>query len=56
MNKAIIILVLSLVTFPFYSVAYGISKMLKLKDNEDMPTLAEWLLMYQEELEQAEDL
>ena len=56
MNRAIVILMLSVVTFPFYIVAYGISKLFRLKDNENMPTVAEWLLAYREELEEVEVL
>lgn len=31
---------------PFYITAYAISKLFRIKGNEDMPTLKEWFYMF----------
>lgn len=46
----IICRILSIVMFPFYACAYGLSHLLKLKDREDMPTFKEWFIIEQEEI------
>ena len=43
MNKSI--LFLSLVTLPFYSIAYVLAYMFNMKDKEDMPTITEWITL-----------
>ena len=42
MKKRILCRIISIVMFPFYALAYGISQALKLKDRENMPTFSEW--------------
>lgn len=43
MNKSI--LFLSLVTLPFYSIAYVLAYMFNMRDKEDMMTIKEWMTL-----------
>lgn len=44
----IIVMILSVLTFPFYCGAYILAYALHMKNREDMPTLTEWLNLYKE--------
>lgn len=40
--KKMLCIVLATVLFVPYAAAYGVSKLFKIKGNEDMPTIQEW--------------
>lgn len=46
--KKSVILLLSIISLPFHSMAYIISKLLNIKGVEDMLTPEEWLAMYKD--------
>lgn len=47
-RKKFTILLLSIISLPFHSTAYIISKLLNIKGVEDMLTPEEWITMYKD--------
>lgn len=44
--RVAVCLPLTVVLFPCYAMGYGISKLFRLRDHEDMPTLKEWATVW----------
>lgn len=52
--KKSMILLLTIIMLPAYAGAYAIANIFRMKDRQDMPTIAEWLSLYKEVDEEEE--